>query len=171
MTMTNRLIVFVCLLLGLHAVAQAQDNSALAKQLANPVASLISVPFLFLRIPVALCDIASQGLTGTLELYTAFDVPAIQVGSQTVPLETDVTTPLAHLLERPAVWDYEIGSFLKGDQWSDRAGLWMLQRYRLRRLLSPLMQDHQLRLKVENKIPTGEVRRILLAQLDDDGAR
>jgi hypothetical protein len=83
----------------------------------------------FLRIQGSLCDIASQGLTGTLELYTAFDVPAIQVGSQTVPLETDVTTPLAHLLERPAVWDYEIGSFLKGDQWSDRAGLWMLQPY------------------------------------------
>jgi hypothetical protein len=45
MTMANRLILFVGLLICMHAVAQAQDNSELAKQLANPVASLISLPF------------------------------------------------------------------------------------------------------------------------------
>ena len=83
----------------------------------------------FLRIRGALCKMETQGLKGALELYTAFDVPEIQVGQQTVPLETDVTTPLAHLLQHARVWDFELGSFLRAEKWTDRAGLWMLQPY------------------------------------------
>jgi hypothetical protein len=63
MTMINRFMAFVGLLLGLHAVAQAQDQAGLAKQLANPVASLISVP------------LPKISITTSVRLMTAFVVP------------------------------------------------------------------------------------------------
>ena len=83
----------------------------------------------FLRLQGGICQMATDGLKGSLELYTAFNVPEIEVGTRTVPLETDVTAPLAHLLQHSAVWNFELGSFLRAEKWSDQAGLWMLQPY------------------------------------------
>jgi hypothetical protein len=82
----------------------------------------------FLRVEGGLADLA-RGAPAALELYSAFDVPTVDVGGAAVPLESDLTAPLARQLERSKVWNFEVGSFLAGSSWSDQTGMWMLQPY------------------------------------------
>jgi pimeloyl-ACP methyl ester carboxylesterase len=67
-------------------------------------------------------------LRATLELYSAFDAPSVQVNGERVPLETDVTASLAYALEGAPVWDFELASFMGGES-GVKTGLFMMQPY------------------------------------------
>jgi pimeloyl-ACP methyl ester carboxylesterase len=74
-------------------------------------------------------------LHGTVELYDADVTTEVQVGGQTVPLESDPSAALAYRLEGSPVWDFELAGFRKGDFsfLGDRdagdSGLYMLHPY------------------------------------------
>jgi pimeloyl-ACP methyl ester carboxylesterase len=54
-------------------------------------------------------------LHGTVELYDEDKTAALQVGSYTVPLESDPSAALAYRLEGAPVWDFELAGFRQGD--------------------------------------------------------
>jgi hypothetical protein len=75
-------------------------------------------------------------LHGTVELYDEDETEAVQVGSYTVPLESDLSAALAYRLEGAPIWDFEIAGFLRGDlsflgdrNSGDSSGLYMLHPY------------------------------------------
>src|SRR5271167_4537208 len=75
-------------------------------------------------------------LHGTVELYDEDETPAAQVGSYTVPLESDPSAALAYRLEGAPIWDFEIAGFRQGDfsflgagNGGDVNGLYMLHPY------------------------------------------
>ncbi len=83
----------------------------------------------FVRIKGGVCEMGSENLSASVELYSPFDVAEIQVGNRKVPLETDLTAPLAYSLEDSVLWDFEIGGFLSGGQKLVKTGLYMVQPY------------------------------------------
>ena len=54
-------------------------------------------------------------LRGTVELYDDDKTAAVQVGSYSVPLESDPSAALAYRLEGAPVWDFELAGFRRGD--------------------------------------------------------
>jgi pimeloyl-ACP methyl ester carboxylesterase len=68
--------------------------------------------------------------TGRLELYNPRKVQAVDVRGHTVPLETDLTTPLAYYLANSGLQGIEYSLFLNPDKIGDRAGIRMLEPYR-----------------------------------------
>jgi pimeloyl-ACP methyl ester carboxylesterase len=68
--------------------------------------------------------------TGRLELYNPLKVQAVDVRGHTVPLETDLTTPLAYYLAHSGLQGIEYSLFLNPDKIGDRAGIRMLEPYR-----------------------------------------
>ena len=75
-------------------------------------------------------------LHGTVELYDEDETAAVQVGSYSVPLESDPSAALAYRLEGAPVWDFEIAGFRQGDfsflgnrNSGDSGGLYMLHPY------------------------------------------
>ena len=54
-------------------------------------------------------------LRGTVELYDDDRTAAVQVGSYSLPLESDPSAALAYRLEGAPVWDFEIAGFRRGD--------------------------------------------------------
>ena len=83
----------------------------------------------FFRFEGGLDDLFARR-TGRLELYNPRKVQAVDVGSRTVPLETDLTTPLAYYLAHSGLQGIEYGLFLNPDKIGDRAGIRMLEPYR-----------------------------------------
>jgi pimeloyl-ACP methyl ester carboxylesterase len=61
-------------------------------------------------------------LHATVELYDEDRTAAVQVGSYSVPLESDPSAALAYRLEGSPVWDFEIAGFRRGDFSSLRVG-------------------------------------------------
>ena len=51
----------------------------------------------------------------TIELYDDAETASVQIGSTTVPLESEITAALAYQLEGAPVWDFEFAGFRKGD--------------------------------------------------------
>lgn len=68
----------------------------------------------FLRLPEGIKDYHKNGTTASLELYSAYDSAEVQVMEQTVPLETDSTTPLAFRLNNSDQWNIGVKRFLTG---------------------------------------------------------
>lgn len=65
---------------------------------------------------------------GTFELYNPFKTKWIMIDSTSVPLETDFTTPLAHMISTTKIPSGFEG-MLDVDSWKDRQGLHMLEPY------------------------------------------
>jgi len=82
----------------------------------------------FLRLEGGLADLG-QGATAMLELHAAFDGTTTMLGDRVVPLEADLTAPLAYQLGSSIAWSLEIRAFFSGDEWQDQTGMWMLQPY------------------------------------------
>ena len=81
----------------------------------------------FLRIPDARQGLRSGKLRGNLELYATFRTTEIEVEGRRVPLEADLTAPLAYQLDTVSLFDMEIGGFLRTDE--QVTGLIMLEPY------------------------------------------
>jgi pimeloyl-ACP methyl ester carboxylesterase len=83
----------------------------------------------FLRVHGGLAALQAGEIHATLELYLTSDVARVDVDGQLVPLESDVTTPLAYTLESSEIWDFDISGFLSGRLTDVKTGVFALQPY------------------------------------------
>jgi pimeloyl-ACP methyl ester carboxylesterase len=67
---------------------------------------------LFLRLPVSLAEVSAGTNTGALELYSPFDQSMVTVANTQLPLEIDLTTHMAYVLNQSFVWDLGMMQFL-----------------------------------------------------------
>jgi pimeloyl-ACP methyl ester carboxylesterase len=65
-----------------------------------------------------------------MEFYSALDSSTIEVNNRTVPLETDITTPLAYRMEGSAYFDLSLGAFLGREPNKIPDGLYLKEPYR-----------------------------------------
>ncbi|MEM8947216.1 MAG: alpha/beta fold hydrolase [Planctomycetota bacterium] len=97
----------------------------------------------FLRVRI---DPATNRSTGhaVLELYDPLNQPRIQVAGAQVPLETDLSTPLAHTLSQPALDDNHLSTvgLLKPEKAEQLRGLYMLEPYQPEKI--PVVMVHGL---------------------------
>ncbi len=90
----------------------------------------------FVRFDDPRLAMTSGRLHGTVELYDEDRTGFVQVGTQSVPLESDPSAALAYRLEGAPIWDFELAGFRKGDfslpdsgNGGDVNGLFMLHPY------------------------------------------
>lgn len=90
----------------------------------------------FVRFDDPRLAMSNGHLHGTVELYDDDRTATVQVGSQTVPLESNSSAALAYRLEGSPVWDFELAGFRRGDlsflgvgKSGDVNGLFMLHPY------------------------------------------
>lgn len=102
--------------LGMPLMAVASET-AFGKSWPPYYARQLKVPATaFLRVHGTLADMRGDELKATLELYCPFQVTAVKIHNQTVPLETDLTAHMAYNLEGAEVWHTELSQFLSGHQ-------------------------------------------------------
>lgn len=82
----------------------------------------------FFRFEGSIADLRHPQ-SGTLELCNPLAVPSVKVGKRPVPLETDLTTPLAYFLSRTDLQTTEYRGFLSPDTVESRAGIYMFEPY------------------------------------------
>src|SRR5262249_2735699 len=58
----------------------------------------------FLRLPLSLAAMGASNATASLELYSSFEESAVTVAGASVPLETDLTTYRAYVLNQSTIW-------------------------------------------------------------------
>ncbi len=69
----------------------------------------------FVRFDDPRLAMSNGRLHGTVELYDGDMTAAVQIGSYSVPLESDLSAALAYRLEGAPIWDFEIAGFRRGD--------------------------------------------------------
>jgi pimeloyl-ACP methyl ester carboxylesterase len=69
----------------------------------------------FVRFDDPRLAMSNGRLNGIVELYRVDQTPTVQVGSYTVPLESDPSLQLAYRLQDSPAWDFEIAGFRRGD--------------------------------------------------------
>jgi pimeloyl-ACP methyl ester carboxylesterase len=109
-------------LIGTRAGDAPHKHDYYPKEVSFPVTG-------FFRFEGGLAELAERHI-GQLELYNPLTVQTIVVRGHRVPLETDLTTPLAHFLSRSDLKEsiaYE--GFLRADTLLNREGIYMLQPY------------------------------------------
>jgi pimeloyl-ACP methyl ester carboxylesterase len=83
----------------------------------------------FLRFEGSLADLGTQRC-GRLELYNPMTIQAIEAAGHSVPLETDLTTPLAYFLAHSNLTEFgEYVGFFRGDSIRAQTGMHMLVPY------------------------------------------
>lgn len=82
----------------------------------------------------------SGSFTATLELYLSTDEEGIRVGAEGVPLESDLTAPLAYMLEDSDLWKFSLAGFFNGITGLYETGVFMLQPYQAHKI--PLVLVH-----------------------------
>jgi pimeloyl-ACP methyl ester carboxylesterase len=68
----------------------------------------------FLRIEGGLADLAAGRGQAMLELYSSYDDHSVMVNGQNVPLQTDLSAPLAYRLNDASLWNAGLWDFLGG---------------------------------------------------------
>jgi pimeloyl-ACP methyl ester carboxylesterase len=71
---------------------------------------------LLLRVPGDVRAWSRGEVKASLELYSAYEADHVQVGAQTVPLECDMTAPLAHRLNDSQVWQLGRAQFFSAEE-------------------------------------------------------
>ncbi len=83
----------------------------------------------FFRFEGTLADLGTQR-SGRIELYNPLTTRAVEAAGQVVPLETDMTTPLAYFLAHSNLGNLaEISGFVYSDQIRGQSGIRMLAPY------------------------------------------
>jgi pimeloyl-ACP methyl ester carboxylesterase len=82
----------------------------------------------FFRFEGTLDDLAARRC-GRLELYNPLTVQAIEVRGRTVPLETDLTTPLAYSLAQSDLYGIEYRAFVNPEVLKGRTGIYLVEPY------------------------------------------
>lgn len=114
--------------LGVPLIATRREASH-PPQFEKYYAKRISFPVTaFLRLLPA--DKAEPDVvTAELELYDPLEVIDVQVAGRWVPLESDISTPLAYFLDNPDLQKLDTYGLLRPDKARQIAGLYMLQPY------------------------------------------
>lgn len=86
----------------------------------------------------------SERLRAVLELHDPLDKAEVEVASAHVPLETDLSTPLAHYLSQPALDDNRVSTagLLMPEKVEQLTGLYMLEPFRTDKI--PVLMVHGL---------------------------
>jgi pimeloyl-ACP methyl ester carboxylesterase len=82
----------------------------------------------FFRFEGKVADLRARR-AGQLELYNPLEFRTVDIRALSVPLETDLTTPLAYFLSRSDLDGIEYTGFLRADQVESKAGLYMFEPY------------------------------------------
>jgi pimeloyl-ACP methyl ester carboxylesterase len=82
----------------------------------------------FFRFEGTVADLGTNR-TGRLEVYNPLSIQAVEVRGRTVPLESDLTTPLAYFLANTDLGNEAYTGFLDPDKISDRGGIQLLEPY------------------------------------------
>jgi pimeloyl-ACP methyl ester carboxylesterase len=82
----------------------------------------------FFRFEGGLADLG-KCRSGRLELYNPLAVETVDIRGRRVPLETDLTTPLAYFLSQGNLEELGFTAFVWGDKLRSRAGVHMLAPY------------------------------------------
>src|ERR1700722_19960546 len=69
----------------------------------------------FVRFDDPRLAMSNGRLHGTVEIYDDDRTATVQVGSRSVPLESDSSAALAYRLEGSPIWDFELAGFRRGD--------------------------------------------------------
>lgn len=81
-----------------------------------------------LRVLGNACDVAGGELAASLEVHSVYDAEEVKIGNRMVPLEADLSTPLAYTLEESPVWGFEVGGFF-GREMVKKAAVLLAQPY------------------------------------------
>lgn len=82
----------------------------------------------FFRFEGSLADLGARR-SGRLELYNPLEIQAVEIHGRPIPLETDLTTPLAYFLAHTDLEGIEYTAFLNADKIKKRSGLYMFEPY------------------------------------------
>ena len=77
-----------------------------------------------------------------LELYDPLEKSELMIADRRIPLESDITTPLAYYLQNPELQKLDTYGFLRPDRAKQIAGLYMLQPYQPGKI--PVLMVHGL---------------------------
>lgn len=83
----------------------------------------------FLRIDGGLDTLKTGQLTATLQLISPLDRTHVEIGDRIVPLEFDLTAPIALSLETSRIYDREFSGFFGSDDEEDYTGLYLMLPY------------------------------------------
>jgi pimeloyl-ACP methyl ester carboxylesterase len=95
----------------------------------------------FLRFDGSLADLGARA-AGRLELHNPLAERAVEIAGRPVPLETDLTTPLAYFLSRTDLDRFEYTGFLRADYLRDRTGIYLFEPYQPGKI--PVLMVHGL---------------------------
>jgi pimeloyl-ACP methyl ester carboxylesterase len=95
----------------------------------------------FFRFEGSIADLSSRR-AGRLELYNPLAIQTINVRHWAIPLETDLTTPLAYFLSHTDLDGIEYTGFLHPDEVQDRTGIYMFEPYQPGKI--PVLMVHGL---------------------------
>jgi pimeloyl-ACP methyl ester carboxylesterase len=95
----------------------------------------------FFRFEGSLADLCACR-AGRLELYNPLAVRQVQVAGRPVPLEADLTTPLAYFLSHTDLDQLEYTGFLRPDSLNDRTGIYLFEPYQPGKI--PVLMVHGL---------------------------
>jgi len=84
----------------------------------------------------------SRSRMGTLELHNPLSFQAINVAGYAMPMQTDLTTPLAYTLEKTDLASLAYTGFFRADQVQRQAGIYMFEPYQKGKI--PVLMVHGL---------------------------
>jgi pimeloyl-ACP methyl ester carboxylesterase len=117
-----------------QASAQSPQHLFYPKDVNFPVTA-------FFRFTGSVADLETQR-AGRLELYNPLTVQTVLINGQDVPLETDLTTPLAYFLSRTDLEEIGFKGFLRADKIEHRTGIYMFEPYQPGKI--PVLMVHGL---------------------------
>ena len=77
------------------------------KKMMNRTVTKNTAATLFVRVEGGLADFEKGVLSCTLEVYSSDSTRTVQVNGRAIPLEADITAPIAYTLSNPLLWQVE----------------------------------------------------------------